>query len=540
MLSPLVSSRGRAARVSRTVSLPAPTKGWNVRDPLSAMKATDAVVLENWFPEAHQVRTRPGAAIVAETSADFPGTLFAYNGPSSSQLFLLSRPAGSGDYKIVQVTGNTVSAPLVSLTEGRGFHCNFATPGGNFLYLVNGVDNPQLYNGTSWTAITTTSTPAITGVPPSELAFVTAMKKRLWFARRNSLSAWYLPISSIGGSLVEFPMGDIFKRGGWLVSMASWSIDGGDGLDDHSVFVTSEGEVAVYSGSDPASASSWTLIGLFYIGEPLTRRCLTQFGGDLLYLCKYGLFPLSKALTSATIDRQTALTDKINSAFSEAVSAYGNLPGWQAIVFPGGPLLLVNVPTNADRGLSEQFVMNTLTGAWCKFTGWNAFSWAIFQQTLYFYGKGSVLLGGSTVAEEASAGIAQAWTGTSDFGDPINCNAQQAFSYFNLRGAQKHGKLVRPTLSSDGAIIVATGLDTDFRSTEFASIAELSGLAGSLWDTAKWDVNEWTALVRNERNWVTVFAREFYAAAVRLQISSSSANVRWTATDFVFEVGGVL
>lgn len=532
MLDPMIMRARRGRQSSRTTSIPAPVGGWNVRDPLSAMPASDAVIMENWFPEAHQVRMRPGAFRYATINGADPGTLFAYNGPSASEMFLATGGSAPGIFRILS---GSVSAQLVSLTEGRGYHCNYATSAGNFLYFVNGADTAKLYNGTTWASITGASSPAITGVPTSELSFVTAMKRRLWFTRNNSLSAWYLPLESVGGALVEFPMGTIFKRGGYLVSMGSWSVDGGDGVDDHSVFVTSEGEVAVYTGSDPDNASTWSLIGLFYVGEPLTRRCLAQFGGDLLYLCKYGLFPLSKALTSATIDRKQALTDKINIAFSQAVNSYGNYQGWQAVVFPSGPFILVNIPTDPVLGLSQQFVMNTMTGAWCKFTGWNAFSWAIFRQNLYFYGKGRSISNGFQ-----QPGVLRAWAGPSDLTLPISANAQQAFNYFGSRGQLKHLKLLRPTLAIDAPTALQLGFDTDFDLSDFGSINNLPSLAGPAWDAATWDSSLWTSSSQVRRNWTSVAARDFYAGALRLQVASASATVRWTATDFVVGLGGVL
>lgn len=532
MLSPLKSQATRQQQIARTASLAAPIGGWNVRDPLSAMPPFDAVVMENWFPEAHEVRVRSGAVAHCPINGTALGTLMPYNGPAGNKLFLGVGGASAGIY---EVTANTPSAIQSATTDGKFTFVNYSTSGGNFLVAVNGVDDLRLYNGTSWATINAGSTPAITGVPTAELAFVTAMKKRLWFARRSGLSAWYLPADAIAGALVEFPMGSIFKRGGSLIAMADWSVDGGDGVDDHTVFVTSEGEIAIYNGSDPASATTWQLIGLFYIGEPLGRNCLTPFGGDLLYLCRYGLFPLSKALTSSTIDRKAAVTDKINVAFSQAVALYGNLDGWATTVFPGGPFVLVNIPTDASIGLSQQFAMNTLTGAWCKFTGWNAYSFTVWNSSLYFYGKISASTGGYT-----ALGVSRGWTGASDALQPIVAQCQQAYNYFGLRGRQKHNALIRPTLTLDEGVSVRLGLETDFAPSDFASFTTLSAALGFVWDSAVWDTATWTPGARTQRNWSTVFAREFYAAAVRLQVASASGTVRWTATDLAFKLGAVL
>lgn len=532
MLEPMITRSRRGLQASKTKSLPAPVGGWNVRDPLSAMPGSDAVIMQNWFPEAHQIRVRPGAVALATIAGNDPGTLMSYNGPTGSRLFLGVAGASPGIY---DVTSGTPGAAVASTTVGRFSAVNYSTSGGNFLVAVNGTDPLQLYNGTTWQAITGVSVPAITGVPTTDLAFVASIKRRLWFARTGYMSAWYLPTDAIAGALVEFPMGNIFRRGGYLVSMASWSIDAGDGVDDHTVFVTSEGEVAVYSGSDPALAATWTLVGIFYVGAPLGRNCLAQLGGDLLYLCRYGLFPLSKALANATIDRQSAITNKIETAFSQAVASYGNLLDWRVLVFPDGPFVMVNVPTDNTLGLSEQFVMNALTGAWCRVTGWNAYSWGLSQNQLFFYGKVRASTGGYV-----GLGVNRSWSSNADIDQPIVARCQQAYNYLGLRGQQKLLELLRPTLTIDANVPVLLGIDTDFQQTDFTSFTTLTPDAGFTWDTAVWDAATWSPGTQTQRNWATIFAREFYAAALRLQVASASGTVRWTATDLVYRLGGIL
>jgi hypothetical protein len=57
------------------------------------------------------------------------------------------------------------------------------------------------------------------------------------------------------------------------------------------VFVTDQGEVMVYRGTDPSSASTWALIGIWIVGAPIGNRCLMKYGGDLLVLTLDGLDP---------------------------------------------------------------------------------------------------------------------------------------------------------------------------------------------------------------------------------------------------------
>lgn len=511
-------SSGNGLQKASTKSLPPPVGGWNAHDPLADMPSQDAVILQNIFPKANSCILRPGAAAHATGFVTSPLTLLSWNGPVSSKLFA----ATSTD--IYDVTLSAVIGPSLStLTSGYLQSVNFAVAGGNYLVTVNGTDKLKLYNGASWADIDGATTPAITGLATTDLANVAVACQRLWFVQKDSSSAWYLPVASIGGALTEFPLGSIFSRGGYLVAIGTWTIDGGNGSDDYTIFMSSQGEVAVYKGTDPASATTFAKVGTYYIGEPLGKNCFCKYGGDVLVLCQNGLFPLSKALQSATIERTAALTAKIDTIFSEAATRYNQNPGWQVVVFPQGSFVLVNIPVTPSYTL--QYVMNSITGAWCEFTGWYANSWEVFNKKLYF-------------ASEAK--IAEAWTGVSDFGNEIVGKAQQAYNYFGARGRQKYFKLVRPLIKIDNPVILRLGIDADYEQSNFYSITDVLPVLGYCWDSAVWDEVTWGPDVESKREWATVSAKECYAAAFRLQVTSKSGNLQWSATDFVYEVGGVL
>jgi len=201
------------------------------------------------------------------------------------------------------------------------------TPGGSFLVMVNGADTPRLYNGTAW------STASITGVTSSDLIHVALFKNRLFFVEKNSAEIHYLPVQSIGGALAAYPLGAVFKKGGYVNAIYTWTLDAGQGSDDHLVVISSKGEIAVFSGTDPSSAADWRLVGVFALGVPLGRRCGIKYAGDLLINCVEGVMPLSRALQSVTVDAQVAITDKIQNSVSVAADAYIQNFGWQLCLF---------------------------------------------------------------------------------------------------------------------------------------------------------------------------------------------------------------
>jgi hypothetical protein len=194
------------------------------------------------------------------------------------------------------------------------------------------------------------------------------------------------------------------------------------------VFVTDKGEVIVYRGTDPSSASTWALIGVWIVGAPISRRCSDEVRRRLA--CADAGWPCSRfasALQSSRLDPNVALSDKIQGAFAIAARTYKDNHGWALQYYPLTNALIVNIPIAA--GSQQQFVMNNITKAWCRFTGWYANCWALLGNELYFGSDGYV---------------AKAWTtgtgsaGYNDNNQAINTKALQAFNYFDTRGVIKY------------------------------------------------------------------------------------------------------
>uniref|UniRef100_UPI001953D7D1 hypothetical protein n=1 Tax=Klebsiella pneumoniae TaxID=573 RepID=UPI001953D7D1 len=86
-------------------------------------------------------------------------------------------------------------------------------------------------------------------------------------------------------------------------------------MSDLTVFVSSEGEVLIFSGTDPAAAATWQLKGRYQIGKPLGYRSLAKFGGDLAILTQDGLMSLGAVMRlDRTAAQQGALTRNIRQA----------------------------------------------------------------------------------------------------------------------------------------------------------------------------------------------------------------------------------
>lgn len=498
---------GNVTRV-KGYSTPPPIKGWNARDSLAAMEEGDAIVLENWFPEESTVRVRNGFDSHATGLGSMVESLMSWTGPSSSKLF-----AAAGDSIFdVSSSGAVGAADIDSVTNARWQHTMFAISSGSYLYIVNGDDAPRYYNGSSWT------TPSLTGsgLTAADLIHVNVFKKRLFFVEKNSMNVWYAGIEAISGSLTKFALGSQADLGGYLVAMGTWTRDGGEGVDDFAVFITSRGQVIIYQGNDPGDADAWSLVGTFNIGAPIGRRCLIKVGADLIVITEDGFSQLSRFLAASRSSDRAALSDKISGAVKAAVGAYRGLFGWEVCHYPAGNMMLFNVPMGST---AAQFVSNSTTGAWCKFTGMNASCWEVHDNALYFGGDGAVYLADS---------------GLDDDGANIEAAVKTAFSFFRDRGREKRFSLVRPNFTVDGRVDVAMRVNTDFGDAFPDSMPSFTSPGGAEWDEAEWDVAEWADAGRPTLDWQSVEAIGTYAS-VTMRTVSKNGSILWNATDWKFE-----
>lgn len=507
-------------RVSRGVSLPAPVEGWDTSSPLAEMSPKRAIKLDNWFPQAEYVEVRRGHKLHRPTAVDNPvETLVVYNGSISSKLFAF---AGGDIYDVSasDTHAQTAEVGISGLANSRIQYVNFTTTGGHFAWCCNGADDPFTYNGTTWAA-----TPAITGISPGDIVQVNAHKSRLWFVLSDSTKAAYLAPDSIGGAATEFELGGLMSMGGYLVAMGTWSRDAGDGPDDYAVFVTSRGQIIVYAGTDPNVPALWQLIGVFNLGAPLGRRCFTKVGSDLAVITIDGVYPLSNAISfdRGAIER-VAITGRIQRAMNDAARMAQNSFGWELISYPKGTMAILNVPL-VENVTQQQFVMNTLTGAWCRFTNQNANTFAVFNDRLFFGGNDG------TVYEADVAG--------SDYLSNFTALMKTSFQYYGQRGVKKRWTMIQPLITTDGAVVPSIGLDTDFRDGGALSFATTVPVSSSLWNQMIWNLDPWGQQENTLIDWLSVSGLGQNAAInLRVDIQGEQSASLWDVALFdeaVFE-----
>lgn len=500
---------------SEVTPLPSPTGGWNTRDPLDGMPQEDAIQLDNFFPDTGFVFLRKGHIEHCDTTETDPiGTLFAYNGGAAKDLLA----AVAGD--ILDVTTSTPAVLATGYNSDVWTYTNHSAGGTPRLIAANdsGSDVPWVYDGATVAPV------VVTGVTDTDLSQVVLHAQRLFYVEKDTLKVWYTTAGAFQGALTLFDFGPFCKKGGTINAVGSWTRDsGGGGADDMFAMVTTEGEVLIYSGIDPSSATDWLLQGVFAVGKPIPgARCLVNTGPDLVLICSDGFQPLSEYLVyGSTRAKDTQLARKIANAASTAVTDYRLLPGWQGQLYSDASMLIVNVPQSET--LIYQYVANTTTGSWCRFIGMNARCWATLDGDLYFGGTDGV--------------VYQAWTGTVDVTSDIVGQMVTSYQYVGGRGAQKQFLMCRPVLQVTGPLTYALGVNVDYSAPATLPVVTSNNLSGSLWGTGLWGTAIWASSSYSlQRTWAGVSGIG-YSVAVHMQVSTQTISVRVNSFDLMHQKG---
>lgn len=372
----------------------------------------------------------------------------------------------------------------------------------------------------------------ITGKATTAFSHLWSFKRFLFLIEGGTMSAWYLPVGAIGGPASEIPLGSIFKLGGVLVFGGTWSQDSGDGLDDYCVFVTSKGQVAIYQGTDPGSASTWSLVGVYRIGEPLHKNAHFQAGGDLVVMTDEGIVPISAAVQKDRVAiRQTALTAPIEEEWRELMDTRKGLStNFSCVLWPKAAMLLVGLPTGSGQTVKAH-ACNAITGAWSSgFLGWDVRCCAVYDDKLYF-GTGSNT-------------IKQGDVGGDDDGDPYQVVILPSFDMLGTPN-EKICLHARATIKTNYPFTFEMFANTDYVLEKPAQAAADSISGADVWGTGLWGTMVWQAgdelkAIRTE--WQTVHGTgETVSPGFSFTSGNSLApDIELTNIQLVYEIGDIM
>lgn len=554
---------GPQKQSNKIVTVPAPVTGLNARDSLATMQQTDAVYLNNWWPQPYGVSVRKGYEEWVTGLPDTVDTLATLVEPDGTETLYAWSEGSVFDVTTQGVAGPAGISGLEGSLASRWQNTTMVNDSGSHMIAVNGQVDAILFEAVGViTRITagdgTGSTWA--GLDPKKAIQVTVHQGRLWATEVDSTRGWYFDVGAIFGTAVSFDFGPQFAKGGHLAFLSTWTIDDGNGAEDHLVAVSSMGEAVVYGGTDPSNDQSWSQVGVYFVGAPLNgRRAYTKIGSDLAILTQRGVISMANMLSSTKVNESaTAVTtDKIQYLMSRYAIQFIDTYGWSLNYFPANNMLLFNVPSNpGDENF--QVVSNQVSSVqpWATFTGMDAICWEQFQNFPMFGGKLGV--------------VYRAWVGTedkvrinTDTGISIIATAQQAYTSFGADGTQKQVDLFRPNFMVASKIAYTTQVLYDYATPAPVDvIAPLNAYphrrkvtpspfaTEAVWDAGKWDDSLWNARDSTpglpdaqepalaQREWSQSNGMGV-AASLKITVNTSFA-VLWVSTDYSIRNGGLL
>ncbi len=526
--------------VQKQVRFPTPVAGINTLDNVMAMGPESAFLVNNFVARPTGLEIRKGWKNWTDFGDDFLAavqTLMYYVSPTGTvdKLFASTAEAASPIY---DVTAPITAPPVALFTPGAGafqpgewYWVNFTTPGNSFLCIqAEGLGYYQYTASGGWVKI-------LNGVlagrvdfthlgvtyPVEEMSYIFSWKSRLWFLHGTKGLVWYLPVNSVTGVAAALDLGQFMRRGGEWAFGTGWTFDGGEGMDDNLVFVSSNGDMVVYEGDDPDTAGQFKLKGTWFIGRvPAGRRGHCQYRGSIIVATEFGILDVAQLVSGKLpTDADATIGAKFNPSLATYISTTINQKYWQLLSYPGENFVYVVSPAvEAESAISIAFLMDHFTKGWSTITNFPAYCAVVYQGQMYF---GTIDMVYGDVSQYQGGRIAQAFSGYKDdasltdvaIGAEVTGFFQSGFYDFGSPTKNKRAQRVRMLGVSDGVpgyvIVVKSEYDV---SSSITAPPPLSGNQ-SLWDVALWDQAIWAARATTFKKWFGVagFGKKLSTAA---------------------------
>lgn len=333
-------------------------KGLHTASPITGTPEGYCLRLENWICRTDGLHVRDGHTVVSNIGA--PVTSLHAHGSK-----IIATTAA-------QIFQDGVVLPGLNMSGGEWHSALLPNPGGLFLIMANGGDGLRVFDGATWQTV------PISGINTADIVSLIVHHHRVWFVLRNSLTLYYLDQDAFtnldtGKDAFPVPLGPLVRNGGSIAAIASLTQDGGRNDNDQLVAVTTEGEMVVFSGSDPATSQTWKQAGVYTVAKPIGRRCFIAHGGSLAYLSTKGLFPVLGCLVKPDAEKPlSAFSEPVWPTFCASIAS----GAWNMIESLDHEITIVSSP-------SLQWVLSSTNG-WSTFTGLNATCWLSTPAGLFF------------------------------------------------------------------------------------------------------------------------------------------------------------
>ena len=511
-------SRSKRKPPAQVAHISAPLQGLSHFADLNEANPMLASILTNWVVEDDRITVRPGYTKMGQIAGNPPiDTIIPFYGVPQRLAF------AAGDF-IYDAAGAYLAGPFATGINGVWSWTSFSNLSSiDYTIMTNAVSGVWSWDGSAAFVQEAITVPA--GEPwidPHKFDKVLSHMNRLWFADSENLALYYLPIQQKSGQVDLFPLDVIFKRGGHIMALYTWTVDGGVGMDDAIAIFSSNGEVAIYSGVDPDS--DFNLVGIFRFDAPMSKDCIVNFGGDLYVMVSTGLVPMTTMIRAES--EQLGKSDlNVMREFEEQSRNHRSEPGWQVMINHHTGHAICNMPVGG--GDYQQMVRKMPGQIWMKWEDLPARCWGWISNQSYFGSNdGGIYLMGPEYL--------------SDNGVPIDADVRFAWSSFRSV-VKKNFKLMRLYSITDGHPRPYMDVEVDYNNQPPTNQPELTEgpSGGADWDTATWDVDAWATNSQPRQNWqgITGLGR---VGAPRVRVSVLGCTLSLTGVDVLYELGTIV
>jgi hypothetical protein len=364
---------------SKKVNVGIPYNGLNVKNALSVLEPDSATTLENFMPPADCLEVRKGYTNWTNLGLDEQeDDLFVCDLPSST-CFILTCISST---RILKINLNGSTSSYRAGSSGLQYSaCSF----GNYMYFGNGNGKLLQWNGSGFSTKTFftkdgdyTETISICNNPIS-------FANRLFFTDEE-LTVYYGEPMELDGEAKEIDLSFYLNKGGFIIKSFTLSTNYNDNIMSHVCFLSSQGQVITFIGTDPADENKWSMGGIFDVGMPINKKCVADnVEGDILIFARGGIRSVRKII----LGEKNKFTENLEDGLSPILKdiKYFDFEdeneGWLYFLkyIKSKKLVVLGMQDGNDVN-TMQYVFSLDTGTWSKFTGLNLITLAELQDTI--------------------------------------------------------------------------------------------------------------------------------------------------------------
>lgn len=360
---------------SQAIQLPPPFKGQNDQLPEFSVQNPFCIRMQNFQNEGGTLRLRKGNAKHCSINVDGQWLgIASYGRGGAGKVFAVVDNTFVEFYDITSGTPSLAYTTPGPLTGGDDeLHTLYFN---NYLFFFGEVSlsptwaGPQFFNGSTWGAAGWTFT---IGEPLGGCVY----KNRAYILDASSAKYAYTNIDAISGATTTVDLGTVISESAKMVAIKSVSLSENVTQENVIAFIFSSGEILVYGGSYPNSAS-WELKARLKTAPLIYVNAAIDAKGDTFLLTENEILSLRNLIAKGySAERKDGLGAVIENRWRQLVAGNSGKFFLRGCYDEKNDRLVIsfqnytNPTTGANVDASCQLLYDFTLGAWYEYVHFN-------------------------------------------------------------------------------------------------------------------------------------------------------------------------